>query len=54
MQLNVIRYGVEFLGFTVTFRIGLGLGSGARVGLGSGVRVGFRVRIGVMVVFRIV
>ena len=34
MQPNVIRYGADILGFRVTFRVGLGLGSGVRVGLG--------------------
>src|SRR3989442_816930 len=54
MQRNVIRYSYEFLGFMVTFRVGLGLGSGVMVGLGSGVRVGFRimVRIRVSIGFR--
>ena len=33
----------------VTFRVGLGLGSGVMVGLGSGVRVGFRVRVRIRV-----
>ena len=44
MQPNVIRYSDGFLGFRVTFRVGLRLRSRVRVGLGSGVRVGFRVR----------
>ena len=46
---NVIRCSVVILGFRVTFRVELGLGSGVRVGLGSGVRVGFRVRVRIMV-----
>ena len=56
MQRNVIRYSVVILGFRVTFRVGLGLGSGVTVGLGSGVRIGFRVRvrIRVRVGFRVV
>ena len=33
----------------VTFRVGLGLGSGVMVGLGSGVRIGFRVRVRIRV-----
>ena len=49
MQRNVIRYSDEFLGFMVTFRVGLGLGSGVMIGLGSGVRVGFRVRVRIRV-----
>ena len=40
MQRNVIRYSDDFLGFRVTFRVGLELGLGFRVGLGSRVRVG--------------
>ena len=56
MQPNVIRYSVEFIGFGVNFRVGLGLASGVRVGLGSAVKVGFRVsvRIRVRVGFRVV
>src|SRR3989442_13316846 len=49
MQRNVIGYSHEFLEFMVTFRVGLGLGSGVMVGLGSGVRIGFRVRVRIRV-----
>ena len=52
MQLNIIIYSYDFLGFRVTFRVELG--SGVRVGLGSGVRVGFMVRIRFRIGIRVV